>query len=221
MARAGAEEDPPHTRDYRYERIEGYGGPWNSSWSMHLLEGIEGTIRLVGTLRAPYGVLNSRIFEYGTWVSFRTQMEADANGTSFLTWASTFLEVPYEWGGSWYGGRVGQNCGAPDPYDGYGMDCSGLICAAAYWAGYRWTTWRVNTEGLEDVSDEISPGDARAGDILNKPNAHVVAIWRRRSGDFVDVIEASPIACEVRIRENVNMMTVYVGNGYTPRRLRP
>ncbi len=124
-------------------------------------------------------------------------------------------------------------------YAGYGIDCSGLVSAAARWAGYNWNPWRANTKMLAYGPDKI-PGtpddfyysipidntridtDLNPGDILNKPRFHVVTVYYfsgNKDTEDNKVIEASGSADKVRIRESVNIQTQYLEKGYTARRL--
>ncbi len=58
-----------------------------------------------------------------------------------IEWASTFVNVRYEWGGCWFGGRAHpsqRDSGGFAGYEGFGIDCSKLVSAAAMMAGLRW-----------------------------------------------------------------------------------
>jgi len=114
-----------------------------------------------------------------------------------VRWASVFLDVAYEWGGSWFGGRASPRHGdTGNGYQGFGIDCSKLISASAMMAGLGWhrvednrAWWDIGTVHL--VSDTYTTGwrssskareNVQPGDILVKPGAHaalIVEITRR------------------------------------------
>lgn len=79
--------------------------------------------------------------------------DPDPNIVEFLRWASIFLEVPYEVGGKWFGGKSpgGRNIQVESGqgYQGYGIDCTGLPSAAGILANMGWGTtfpqWRRST----------------------------------------------------------------------------
>ncbi|HOC93593.1 MAG TPA: NlpC/P60 family protein [bacterium] len=74
-------------------------------------------------------------------------------------------------------------------------DCSGLVSAAAYLAGYSWATQKYGTSGLNGVSREIDKNDLQPGDILNKAGSHVVVVVKvtreNNAVSTVDIIHAS------------------------------
>jgi hypothetical protein len=76
-----------------------------------------------------------------------------------------------------------------------GTDCSGLVSAAAYLAGYSWATQKYGTYGLENVSSEIDKNDLQPGDILNDAGNHVVVVVnvtrKNNAVTTVDIIHAS------------------------------
>ncbi len=82
--------------------------------------------------------------------------------TDYLQWMTAFLNVPYEYGGYWIGGRSGTG-GNQDGYEGYGLDCTGLAAAAGYATGMRWgeggprEAWRVQTHGGLDRQTRTRP----------------------------------------------------------------
>jgi len=121
-----------------------------------------------------------------------------AQRRSYLEWLSTYEEEPYEWGGEGFGGRDsgGQYVGGADSYDGYAIDCSGLVSCGAHRASYNWSWWRQITASLPSVSTPVaSPwmDNLTPGDIINKPYHHVMS-YRRQIGTTPDrvfyVIEA-------------------------------
>jgi len=138
--------------------------------------------------------------------------------------------VPYGYGEEWYGGwatNEKQNP-APEVNEICGIDCSGLVCCGARWAGYNWSPWRTNTSGLatdyysgriNDPNNNLEPGD-----ILNKPDGHVVTVYHYTPGhlDVGDshIIEAAGGDIDKTwIRENVNIRKHYLRRGYTAREL--
>ncbi len=161
-----------------------------------------------------------------------SEFGADPNNKEFLRWVSGFVNVPYEWGGHWYGGKDSSGkyvsarfeckdnkgnvmkdkdgnivyCGK---YEGYGTDCSGLVSAAAYLAGYSWATQKYGTSGLNGVSREIDKNDLQPGDILNKAGSHVVVVVKvTRENNTVstfDIIHASGGGNKVLRQENISI----------------
>lgn len=80
----------------------------------------------------------------------------------YVSWMTSFVGVPYEWGGGWYGGRAD---GQDDPGTGdhgYGIDCNGIVWAAQnlHRAGFL----RRDTSGLYSISDEQTLDTAQRGD---------------------------------------------------------
>lgn len=148
----------------------------------------------------------------------------DPNGTDYLRWLSSFLNVPYEWGGVWYGGLEGNNVGGGDTYEGYGVDCSGLISVAANLAGYKWSPWHKTTRSLCKVSTPLDESEPLLpGDILNKVGDHVVTITRVNSSNssniLVDIVEAVGGTVN-KVRSLVDVpLKDYLNNGYIARRL--
>jgi len=185
--------------------------------------------------------VNSPNNEYATRISVRSSNTPQGHSnqaTDYLRWLTAFLQsssidgqdgIPYEWGGHWFGGMIGNGVGGADTYDGYGIDCSGLVSCGARFAGYGWNPWRRGTGQLPEVSDEITPAQVQPGDILNKSGSHVVTVYEVREGvqgTEVKVIEAAGNTVNVEsinkvwIRNFVSLQTKYLNNGYTIRRLR-
>jgi len=179
--------------------------------------------------------------EYGTRISVRhpnTPEGHNNQATQYLRWLTAFLQssqtygqdgIPYEWGGYWFGGMIGNRVGGPDSYDGYGIDCSGLVSCGARFAGYGWNPWKKGTGQLPEVSDVIPPAQIQPGDILNKVNSHVATVYAVDSSNpldvKVDVIESAgnderESINKVWIRRNVSLQSQYLNRGYTLRRLR-
>ena len=128
-----------------------------------------------------------------------------------IEWASTFVNVRYEWGGCWFGGRAHptqRDGGGFTGYEGFGIDCSKLISAAAMMAGLRWDRQYQNIRwwdiGAFHMASDVYPYtrgwpdnrtarlNAQPGDILVKPGigdypGHVALIVKfRRSKDVYD-----------------------------------
>jgi surface antigen len=110
-----------------------------------------------------------------------------------------------------------------------GTDCSGLVSAAAYLAGYSWATQKYGTSGLETVSREITFNELKPGDIINKKPqfngdyGHVYVVVNVAINDTgrveIDIIDAygNNISAVRHLRNkdiNDNMF-----KGYKPRRL--
>lgn len=124
----------------------------------------------------------------------------DPYGGSYVKWLTAYLNVGYEWGGWWFGGLDSNGAyvggGEPsDDYDGYGIDCSGLVTNAARRAGYKPFAGEkhLGTGQLSEskYSKEITNlNELKPGDILISSN-HVATIYNR-SSDKIDLIEATP-----------------------------
>lgn len=152
---------------------------FNQHWSQNCDEESELAVRI--SVRAP-----------ATWVS----NDPEDRTRQFVEWLSSFVDVPYEWGGCWYGGRAdnqpqrgsgtlrrpnGQVVDYPGDadYQGYGTDCSGLVYAAAQLAGYDIPYRPRCRDLLRDwrLTEEVRLNDLRAGDLLVNPS-HVVIVYR-------------------------------------------
>lgn len=122
----------------------------------------------------------------------------------YLRWLYMFTNVPYEYGGHWFGGVATDTHDGNDAYDGHGIDCSGLVSAAANLAGYNWTggyltgNWRYSTQALGGVSEEVGNNWVAPGHIMllnwQNPNTgewyrHVRTVYYR-SGDTIRMIAA-------------------------------
>lgn len=124
-----------------------------------------------------------------------------AQRQAYLEWLSTWQKVPYEWGGEGYCGKDSneQWMGGGGGYEGYGIDCSGLVSCGAWRADYDWDEsprpaaprlpWRRVTSDMSVVSDPVPNTDPPQpfgwmynlipGDIINKPRHHVVTyLWQ-------------------------------------------
>jgi hypothetical protein len=90
-----------------------------------------------------------------------------------------------------------------------GTDCSGLVSAAAYLAGYSWATQKYDTSGLNGVSREINKNDLKPGDILNDAGNHVVVVVNvtreNNAVSTVDIIHASGGGNKVLHEEGISI----------------
>lgn len=108
-----------------------------------------------------------------------------AQRRNYLEWLTTYMDEPYEWGGEGYGGMIGNNVGGGDSYEGYGIDCSGLVSCGAYRAGYNWNYWRRVTSDLDAVTTAVAApwkDNIIGGDIINWPGHHVMSYTGRTTG---------------------------------------
>ncbi|MEK7275107.1 MAG: hypothetical protein AAB110_07610, partial [Candidatus Desantisbacteria bacterium] len=175
--------------------------------------------------------------EYAARISIRnhnTPQGYNDRATQYLRWLTMYLQtaqpdgqdgIPYEWGGHWFGGKTGNNVGGSDSYDGYGIDCSGLVSCGARFAGYGWNSWRKGTGQLPEVSDGITEAQIQPGDILNKPGSHVATVYdvdRSNPNNIkVRVIEAAGGQVnKVWITQPRNLKQYYLSDKYIIRRLR-
>jgi cell wall-associated NlpC family hydrolase len=167
---------------------------FNQHWSQNCDEESELALRI-------------SVREQATWVS----PNPDDRKRQFVEWLSSFLDVPYEWGGHWYGGRADDKPQRSDGtlyypdrqrvyypgdagYQGYGVDCSGLVYAAGLLAGYNIpyrTVCRdfiLNTRLTEAVNlRDLHPGDLLVhrernpdGSLRSKHVVVVYKIYRKR-----------------------------------------
>jgi hypothetical protein len=170
--------------------------------------------------------------EYSTRISVRdsnTPGGCNDRVTEYLRWLTAFLEVPYEWGGDWFGGKIGNNKGGGTGYEGYGIDCSALVSCGAQFAGFNWVggyregKWKYTTSLLNNISDEIGNEDIKPGDILNNSRGgHVVTVFRivnrtNVNNIQIEIIEASP-AGKVRKKKR-SLQNYYTNRNYTLRRI--
>jgi hypothetical protein len=162
----------------------------------------------------------------------------NAQRTTYVNWLFAYLHTPYQYGGTWYGGKTSDNWVAQGSYTGYGIDCSALVSAGAKWAGYNWTGgWRKTTIGLVGVSTTIFPENEPfgVGDILNKPGSHVVTVIGL-NGNTVNIIEAAgegnrtvtydwanraTNGSQTRVVSGAKLEEDYTDKGYVQRRLVP
>ena len=99
--------------------------------------------------------------------------------------------------------------------DVVGVDCSAFV-SAAWGLATHFTTMAIPaiTHRLEN------PWDLQPGDALNKPGSHVMLFLRFTPDRKVEVMEASPGACNGRVCRNVYPMASVLARGYAPVRYR-
>jgi len=154
----------------------------------------------------------------------------------YLRWLTAYLDTPYSYGGEWFGGWADDKYNTyPDAayeeglWNRYGIDCSGLVCCGARWAGYNWRKrWRVRCRDLYDdyysILIENPDKNLQPGDILLSLT-HVVTVYSYTPGDLDKpnsrIIEAIGGDIDrVWIRGNVNIQDHYLKKGYSARELR-
>jgi hypothetical protein len=99
--------------------------------------------------------------------------------------------------------------------DVVGVDCSAFV-SAAWGLATHFTTMAIPaiTHRLEN------PWDLQPGDALNKPGSHVMLFLRFTPDRKVEVMEASPGACNGRVCRNVYPLASVLARGYAPVRYR-
>ena len=182
---------------------------WNLTWSQNCNEAHELAVRVSVRDKVRIVDANRQLTTHGIVTSVLRR--------AIVEWLSSFIRVPYEWGGHWYGGRADTSHGAASTYEGYGIDCSGLISAAAVMAGFnafqtRW--WRANTSMLmtNTYSEPVDLNNIEPGDILVKPG-HVVAVYRVHGQAIengapvvdLDIIHACGISDDVAIYTGIRI----------------
>ena len=134
--------------------------------------------------------------------------------------------VPYCWGCSGSlaqfasrierGAIAGNVCTRDDPRREFaGVDCSSFVSA----------TWGLSTHfttaAIPSIAAQIDdPWSMKPGDVFNKPNSHVMLFLGYTPDRKVQVIEASPGACNGRVCRNVYPLASLLGRGYVARRFR-
>lgn len=154
-------------------------------------------------------------------------------GHNYLKWLTAYLGVPYEWGGYWFGGKVGQDVGGHVTYEDYGIDCSGFVSCGARWSGYNWSPWRTSTRTLANglpgdptyYSSIINEKLLAPGDILNWEGHHVQTIYKIENYEEgtpkeITVIEAKGKP-DNKVCFNIIDWKSWKKKGYKPRRLTP
>ncbi|OYT75107.1 MAG: hypothetical protein CFK49_04850, partial [Armatimonadetes bacterium JP3_11] len=144
-----------------------------------------------------------RISGEGWFALERFEGSDDNYRLRIVEWATAFIGVRYEWGGCWFGGRVHptiRDSSTEGGYQGFGIDCSKLVTAAARMEGITWPAdWReINTAMLVDerYTDGFSgnhemPSEllqriaADRGDIVVRPTTRIQIRIRNRQGQFV------------------------------------
>ena len=134
--------------------------------------------------------------------------------------------VPYCWGchGSLAqfqakierGVMAGNICTRNNPRtDVAGVDCSAFV-SATWGLATHYTTAAIPT-----IASTISDAwDLRPGDALNKPGSHVMLFLRFTPDRKVEVMEASPGACNGKVCRNVYPLASLLARGYSPVRFR-
>lgn len=134
--------------------------------------------------------------------------------------------VPYCWGcqGSLAqfaarisrGALAGNVCTRNTPrYDVVGVDCSSFVSAA--WG----LSTHFTTAAIPSISSLVqNPWELKPGDALNKPGSHVMLFMGFTPDRKVEVLEASPGACNGRVCRNVYPLAALLERGYEPRRFR-
>jgi hypothetical protein len=126
-------------------------------------------------------------------------------GETVVGWATSFLGVPHEMGGGWYGGRADNDWDSSDndcgrDYRGdhqYGIDCNGLIWSSFNLAGISGFPRRIGASAY--ITDprfvEVDLSDIQRGDILAS-GGHVMMVYS------VDESSRSSKRCQIRIIES-------------------
>lgn len=134
--------------------------------------------------------------------------------------------VPYCWGchGSLpqfaakleRGIMAGNICTHNNPRsDVIGVDCSAFV-SAAWGLSTHYTTAAIPT-----IASRITDAtDLRPGDAFNKPGSHVMLFMRFTPDRKVEVMEASPGACNGRVCRNIYPLASLLARGYAPVRFR-
>jgi hypothetical protein len=134
--------------------------------------------------------------------------------------------IPYCWGchGSLdtirrkldRGTLAGNVCTRNEPRrDVAGVDCSAFVSAAWGLASH------FTTIAIPAISSPIeNPWNLLPGDALNKPRSHVMLFLRFTPDRKIEVMEASPRACNGRVCRNVYTLASVLARGYTPVRFR-
>jgi len=134
--------------------------------------------------------------------------------------------VPYCWGchGSLAqisakvsrGALAGNVCTRNAPRtDVTGVDCSAFVSAA--WG----LAQHFTTIAIPSITDPVKNAwDMLPGDAINKPGSHVMLFLRFTPDRKVEVMEASPGACNGRVCRNVYPLASILARGYKPVRFR-
>jgi hypothetical protein len=94
-----------------------------------------------------------------------------------------------------------------------GVDCSAFVSA----------TWGLaqhyTTMAIPSIAKPVSnPWELLPGDAFNRPGSHVMLFLRFTPDRKVEVMEASPGACNGRVCKNVYPLSALLARGYTPLR---
>lgn len=203
----------------------GYTGFFNS-----------GTFRAKVGAKLPVQEVYSPEGENALRISVRSLAPQDRHGRDYVRYLFAHLEVAYEWGGDWFGGKRSPDtwAGGGVPYEGYGIDCSGFITIGAWFTGYSWAGTNQTTVSLNNSHSSriTSLDEVRVGDIvllISEEGNHVRAIYRIDPGDADEGPLLYCIGAEGGdATNNSKVRTVggqtfraYERAGYTIRRLNP
>jgi hypothetical protein len=134
--------------------------------------------------------------------------------------------IPYCWGchGSLqqisnafaHGALAGNVCTRNEPRrDAAGVDCSAFVSAAWGLASH------FTTIAIPSITKVVqNPWDMLPGDAFNKPGSHVVLFLRFTADRKVEVMEASPGACNGKVCRNIYPMSALLARGFVPVRYR-
>ncbi len=133
--------------------------------------------------------------------------------------------VPYCWGCSGslatferriaQGAVAGNVCTRDAPRRAFaGVDCSAFV-SATWGLSVHFTTAMIPT-----ISTPIDPWSMKPGDVLNKPNSHVMLFIGYTADRRVQVIESATGGCNGRVCRNVYSLGSLLARGYVPRRYR-
>jgi len=111
---------------------------------------------------------------------------------------------------------AGNVCTRNEPRrDVAGVDCSAFVSAAWGLASH------FTTIAIPAITTPVeNPWDLLPGDALNKPRSHVMLFLRFTPDRKVEVMEASPRACNGRVCRNIYPLASVLARGYTPVRFR-
>jgi cell wall-associated NlpC family hydrolase len=131
--------------------------------------------------------------------------------------------VPYCWGCSGSlvefatriqrGVLAGNLCTREEPLrELAGVDCSSFVSAA--WG----LSTHLTTAQIPAFTAVIDPWAMQPGDVLNKPNSHVMLFLGYASDQKVHVMEAATAACNGRVCRNVYSLGSLLARGFVPHR---
>ena len=90
----------------------------------------------------PFNTLDPKHYENMTRICFRNSnsyIPGSPSRNTYIQWLFAYLNEPYAFGGKNFGGKQSPSVyQAKSQMNGYGIDCSGLVCNCACWSGYPW-----------------------------------------------------------------------------------